>query len=98
MANETPNSAAPASTAYEPASVEPKWYDLWEERGYFRPRLDGSKPYCIMIPPPNVTGTLHVGHALNDTLQDILVRWRRMEGDDVLWQPGTDHAGIATQK
>jgi valyl-tRNA synthetase len=82
---------------YDPQAVEPKWYDVWEEAGYFRPQGNG-KPFCIMIPPPNVTGHLHLGHALDNTLQDILIRWRRMEGDRVLWQPGTDHAGIATQK
>ena len=96
MANDT--NEPPKSQPYDPATAESKWYDLWEERGYFKPKLDGRRTYCVMIPPPNITGSLHVGHALNNTLQDILVRWRRMEGDDVLWQPGTDHAGIATQK
>ena len=78
--------------------MEERWYRIWESRGYFRPgRASSKKPYAIVIPPPNVTGSLHMGHALNNTLQDILVRWKRMEGWNVLWQPGTDHAGIATQ-
>jgi valyl-tRNA synthetase len=83
---------------YDPQRIEEKWYRYWEEAGLFRARADGSKPsYCIVIPPPNITGSLHMGHALNNTLQDILVRSRRMQGFDVLWMPGTDHAGIATQ-
>jgi len=83
---------------YRPAEVEPRIYSAWEASGAFAcGRRLGAKPYTIVIPPPNVTGSLHMGHALNNTLQDILVRWRRMQGRDVLWQPGTDHAGIATQ-
>ena len=83
---------------YEPRTVEDRWYREWIARGYFRASLDHpGKPYCIVIPPPNVTGSLHVGHALNHSLQDILIRWRRMQGRNVLWLPGTDHAGIATQ-
>lgn len=83
---------------YQPAAIEEKLYSLWEEKGFFKPALDSKKqPYCIVIPPPNVTGTLHMGHALNATLQDILIRWKRMLGYDALWIPGTDHAGIATQ-
>ncbi len=86
------------SSGYEPEHVEKKWYDFWEENGLFRgDALSDKKPYCIVIPPPNVTGTLHMGHALNNTLQDILCRYKRMKGYNVLWQPGTDHAGIATQ-
>ena len=83
---------------YEPKDVEDKWYKYWEENNLFRAenRTD-KKPYCIVIPPPNVTGSLHMGHALNNTLQDILCRYKRMKGYNVLWQPGTDHAGIATQ-
>jgi len=83
---------------YEPKAVEDRWYQEWIARGYFRasPRHPGQ-PYCIVIPPPNVTGSLHLGHALNNTLQDILIRWRRMQGRNVLWVPGMDHAGIATQ-
>jgi valyl-tRNA synthetase len=83
---------------YDPKAVEARWYRTWNERGYFRasPSHPGQ-PYCIVIPPPNVTGSLHVGHALNHSLQDILIRWRRMQGRNTLWLPGTDHAGIATQ-
>ena len=84
--------------AFEPQEVEQKWYTYWEENRLFEPELPSDKkPYCIVIPPPNVTGTLHMGHALNNTLQDILCRFKRMQGFNVLWQPGTDHAGIATQ-
>jgi len=85
---------------YQPSEVEGRIYATWEEAGAFssgRPERRGAEPYCIVIPPPNVTGSLHMGHALNNTLQDILVRFERMRGRDVLWQPGTDHAGIATQ-
>jgi len=84
--------------AYEPQAVEGKWYETWERKGYFRAEAESDKPaYSIVIPPPNVTGALHMGHALNNTLQDILCRWKRMSGYNVLWMPGTDHAGIATQ-
>ncbi|AZG78474.1 valine--tRNA ligase [Methylocystis rosea] len=85
---------------FAPASIESRIRDAWEEAQAFRagrPERAQAAPYSIVIPPPNVTGSLHMGHALNNTLQDILVRYRRMKGDDVLWQPGTDHAGIATQ-
>ena len=83
---------------YNPHEVEAKWYDIWVERGYFHAEVDtDKKPYSIVIPPPNVTGSLHMGHALNNTLQDIAIRKHRMEGDSTLWLPGTDHAGIATQ-
>ena len=85
---------------YQPAAVEGRIYAAWEEAGAFRagrPERAKAAPYCIVIPPPNVTGSLHMGHALNNTLQDILCRFERMRGKDVLWQPGTDHAGIATQ-
>jgi valyl-tRNA synthetase len=84
--------------SYNPKSAEDKWYRLWVDRGYFRPEVNpGGEPYCIVIPPPNVTGSLHMGHALNATLQDTLARWKRMQGRRTLWLPGTDHAGIATQ-
>ena len=84
--------------SYESKSVEQKWYEYWENNGLFKAEATSDKdPYCIVIPPPNVTGTLHMGHALNNTLQDILCRFKRMKGFNVLWQPGTDHAGIATQ-
>jgi valyl-tRNA synthetase len=83
---------------YEPHDVEKRWYAEWEGKGYFRAAATSDKPaYSIVIPPPNVTGALHMGHALNNTLQDILCRWKRMQGYNVLWMPGTDHAGIATQ-
>ncbi|MBI2267054.1 MAG: valine--tRNA ligase [Armatimonadetes bacterium] len=85
------------SKTYDPASVEEKWYRNWMESNSFLPKDGDSPPFCIVIPPPNVTGSLHMGHALDNTLQDILVRWRRMLGERVLWLPGTDHAGIATQ-
>jgi len=84
--------------AYEPTEVEPKWYRFWEEQELFRADENSeTSPYSIVIPPPNVTGDLHMGHALNNTLQDILCRYKRMQGHNVLWMPGTDHAGIATQ-
>ncbi|NTU48637.1 MAG: class I tRNA ligase family protein [Syntrophobacteraceae bacterium] len=84
--------------AYTFNEVESKWYGHWQEKGYFRADENNSKlPFSIVIPPPNVTGQLHMGHALNNTLQDILCRYRRMKGFEVLWIPGTDHAGIATQ-
>ena len=83
---------------YEPHEVEKRWYDFWEKEQLFAAKDESSqKPYSIVIPPPNVTGVLHMGHALNITMQDILCRYRRMHGDNVLWMPGTDHAGIATQ-
>ncbi|MBW1773376.1 MAG: class I tRNA ligase family protein, partial [Deltaproteobacteria bacterium] len=83
---------------YEPKDVEKRWYAYWEENNLFRAgTTPGKEPFCIVIPPPNVTGVLHMGHALNNTLQDILCRYKRMKGFNVLWQPGTDHAGIATQ-
>ena len=83
---------------YDPKAVEARWSQVWNQQGYFHasPSHPGQ-PYCIVIPPPNVTGSLHVGHALNHSIQDILIRWRRMQGRNVLWLPGTDHAGIATQ-
>ena len=83
---------------YNPKNVEDKWYRWWSGRGLFhRDAAGGGEPYCIVIPPPNVTGILHMGHALNNTIQDILVRWKRMQGYNTVWMPGTDHAGIATQ-
>ena len=83
---------------YDHAAAQEKWYPFWESHGYFHADPDDPRePYVIVIPPPNVTGALHVGHALNNTLQDILIRWKRMQGFNALWMPGTDHAGIATQ-
>jgi valyl-tRNA synthetase len=83
---------------YEPKQVEDRWYRVWVEKGYFHaPLTHPGEPYTIVIPPPNVTGSLHIGHALNNTIQDILIRWHRMQGRNALWIPGMDHAGIATQ-
>ncbi|WP_294949398.1 valine--tRNA ligase [Sulfurivirga sp.] len=83
---------------FDPKAIESKWYPEWEARGYFKPQPSRTgKHYCIVIPPPNVTGSLHMGHAFQDTIMDILIRYHRMKGDETLWQPGTDHAGIATQ-
>ena len=86
------------ATTYNPKDFEDRLYKSWEESGYFKPSDDHSKtPFTIVIPPPNVTGQLHMGHALDNTLQDILIRTKRMQGYNALWVPGTDHAGIATQ-
>lgn len=82
---------------YQPKDIEQKWYQFWKSNNYFSPSDEGDYSYCIMIPPPNVTGTLHMGHAFNNTLMDCLTRYHRMCGYNTLWQPGTDHAGIATQ-
>ena len=81
---------------YDPAEIESRWYTQWEENGYFSMGMEGDS-YCIMIPPPNVTGSLHMGHAFQDTIMDALTRYHRMQGHATLWQPGTDHAGIASQ-
>jgi len=85
--------------SFEPKDIESRWYPKWEESGYFKAGLDPNKQenFCILLPPPNVTGTLHMGHGFNQTLMDALTRYHRMRGDNTLWQPGTDHAGIATQ-
>lgn len=84
--------------AYDPHAAQDKWLKFWDEKGYFHADpAKGGEAYTIVIPPPNVTGALHMGHALNNTLQDVLIRWRRMQGRNTLWMPGTDHAGIATQ-
>ena len=85
--------------SFEPKEIESRWYPKWEESGYFKAGLDPAKTasFCIQLPPPNVTGTLHMGHGFNQTLMDTLTRYHRMRGDNTLWQPGTDHAGIATQ-
>ena len=83
---------------YEPKGIEEKWYKFWLEKNFSHGDKNSEKPpYSIVIPPPNVTGSLHIGHALNNTLQDILARFKRMDGYNVAWIPGTDHAGIATQ-
>lgn len=81
---------------YQPQAIESRWYEAWEKQGYFKPAGKGT-PYCIMIPPPNVTGSLHMGHGFNNAVMDTLIRYHRMKGCNTLWQPGTDHAGIATQ-
>src|SRR5450830_1454893 len=94
------NKTSMIDKTYQPSEVEGRIYQTWEQAGAFRagrPERAQAKPYSIVIPPPNVTGSLHMGHALNNTLQDVLCRFERMRGRDVLWQPGTDHAGIATQ-
>ncbi|MBA0915984.1 MAG: class I tRNA ligase family protein, partial [Nitrosospira sp.] len=88
--------------SFEPQLIESHWYSVWDDAGYFKPMSsnapsEGVPPYCIMLPPPNVTGTLHMGHAFQHTLMDALSRYHRMLGNNTLWQPGTDHAGIATQ-
>ena len=83
---------------YNPKDFEDRIYKFWKEKGYFKAEVNrDKKPYTIMMPPPNVTGNLHMGHALNNTIQDILIRWKRMEGYEALWQPGTDHASISTE-
>ena len=82
--------------SFQPDTIERRWYQFWEENGYFSPGA-GQQPYCIMLPPPNVTGNLHMGHAFQDTIMDVLTRYHRMQGDSALWQTGMDHAGIATQ-
>jgi len=90
----------PMQKTFDAAEAEARISAMWEAAGAFRAGANAkpqAEPYCIMIPPPNVTGSLHMGHAFNNTLQDILIRWHRMRGFDTLWQVGTDHAGIATQ-
>lgn len=82
---------------YNSKEAEDKWYDIWEENNYFSPKYSHKKPFAIILPPPNVTGILHLGHSLTAVIQDSLARWRRMRGDPVVWIPGIDHAGIATQ-
>ena len=91
-----PEATPTMDKTYQPGAIEQQWYQAWEHNGYFRPSGQGA-PYCIMIPPPNVTGSLHMGHGFNNAVMDCLIRWRRMQGRNTLWQPGTDHAGIATQ-
>ena len=82
---------------FDPAEIETRWYQHWEANGQFHPDRPGAEPWTIVNPPPNVTGSLHIGHALDNTLQDVLVRHARLRGKDALWVVGTDHAGIATQ-
>src|SRR5215813_1135472 len=84
--------------SFEPSELEARWYKRWEHSGSFKPSMNpGAPSYCIQLPPPNVTGTLHMGHAFNQTIMDALTRYHRMRGHNTLWLPGTDHAGIATQ-
>ena len=84
--------------SFEPAEIEKIWRNEWEQRGYFAASMDANQPsFCIQLPPPNVTGTLHMGHAFNQTIMDGLARYYRMRGFNTSWVPGTDHAGIATQ-
>jgi valyl-tRNA synthetase len=91
-------SAAELAKSFDPHAIEARWYPFWESKGYFKAGFDPQKPsFSIQLPPPNVTGTLHMGHAFQQTLMDLLARYHRMRGENVLWQPGTDHAGIATQ-
>ena len=85
------------ASKYNPANIEEKWYSYWMEHDLFSSEPDDREPYCIVIPPPNVTGVLHMGHMLNNTLQDVLIRRARMKGKNALWVPGTDHASIATE-
>ncbi|MDP8231499.1 MAG: class I tRNA ligase family protein, partial [Candidatus Zophobacter franzmannii] len=83
---------------YDPGQIEKRWYKHWNDKGYFSPTIDkDKKPFTILIPPPNVTGILHMGHVLNNTLQDVIIRYKRMCGVPTLWIPGVEHAGIATQ-
>ena len=83
---------------YQPKEIEEKWYQFWMDQGYFKANPASKKrPFVIMMPPPNITGALHLGHALTAFIQDVLIRWKRMQGFNVLWLPGSDHAGIATQ-
>ena len=85
------------ASKYDPHQVENKWYDYWTKHHLFSSKPDGRKPYTVVIPPPNVTGVLHMGHMLNETIQDILGRRARMDGYNACWVPGTDHASIATE-
>ena len=96
MSDANSPSAQNIATTYDPTEIEKKWYQTWEQQGYFKPSGHGES-FCIMIPPPNVTGSLHMGHGFNNTIMDALTRYNRMMGKNTLWQPGTDHAGIATQ-
>jgi valyl-tRNA synthetase len=86
-----------SSEAYQPEQLEAKWYKYWMEHNYFHSEVDERKPYTIVIPPPNVTGELHMGHMLNNTIQDVLIRRARLQGYNACWVPGTDHASIATE-
>jgi len=96
--NTTENTPAPElAKSFDPAGIENRWYQFWESRGYYAAGTDAGKQdnFCILLPPPNVTGTLHMGHGFNQTIMDALTRYHRMRGDNTLWQPGTNNAGIA---
>lgn len=97
MTDHDARATEPISTTYEPAQIEARWYEVWESSGYFHGEPSAKEPFSIVLPPPNVTGALHIGHALGHTLMDALTRRARMQGAEALWLPGTDHAGIATQ-
>ena len=98
MPDDAPSTDASTTTAYDPSAIEDKWYRYWEDNGFFQVEADtDNPPHVIQMPPPNVTGRLHIGHALQDSIQDALTRIRRMQGYEALWMPGLDHAGIATQ-
>src|SRR3989442_12838761 len=95
-----PGNPAALERPYDPNRIEAQWYGFWEQHGVFLPRTPESgrsQPFVIMIPPPNVTGSLTMGHVLGESIRDLIVRWQRMEGRETLWVPGMDHAGIATQ-
>src|SRR6201997_4145483 len=85
------------SKIYDPTAAEERWYQYWMDKGFFHSEPDNREPYTIVIPPPNVTGVLHMGHVLNNTIQDVLIRRARMQGKNACWVPGTDHASIATE-
>ncbi|MEO6151689.1 MAG: class I tRNA ligase family protein, partial [Croceibacterium sp.] len=89
--------SGPLAKTFDPAAIEAKWYRHWETNGCFRPARPDAQPFTLVNPPPNVTGSLHIGHALDNTLQDVVIRYERLRGKDALWVVGTDHAGIATQ-
>ncbi|MEL0212577.1 MAG: class I tRNA ligase family protein, partial [Novosphingobium sp.] len=93
----SPQTSGELAKTFEPAGIEAKWYAHWEANGLFRPERPDAAPYTIVNPPPNVTGSLHIGHALDNPLQDVVIRYERLRGKDALWVVGTDHAGIATQ-
>ena len=93
----TPEDSGSLDKTFAPAAIEAKWYAHWEANGLFRPERPEAQPFTLVNPPPNVTGSLHIGHALDNTLQDVVVRYERLRGKDALWVVGTDHAGIATQ-
>ncbi|HEY7356329.1 MAG TPA: class I tRNA ligase family protein, partial [Ktedonobacterales bacterium] len=98
MAIESKRQLADLPKAYDPQAVEERLYRFWEEGGYFIPKIDpNQRPFTISMPPPNVTGALHLGHAITATLEDMMIRYHRMRGEPTLWLPGEDHAGIATQ-